>query len=263
MADNTMKIEERMVIEAVGVGKHTDPVGHVAICAWNETNKSEKAHGGHVDFIPAETPLPAKLMEIITKELQILVADGKRNTAVEVYTLLGGVVLKYRQIYKQYNLNKQNGVDELDLSQFHEPSFMNETYTKIVDNFAKALKALWDNGNIIRLVDSKLINYIELIVPEGVRIPRGTELKFVNSKASFKASNGYTYEIGARFKNLNREHGRVVILDEDTDYPVYAIKLSNNPSGRTLQLLNTRAGLYKLCPVQTVDRVAEMLENIA
>lgn len=257
----TNNIKSRVFMIALGRGKQTDPTGHYAYCAWDELS-NEKAHGGQDDFVPAEMPLYAQLLNVIATELELHVNEGMKDSSIEVYSILNGVVLKFREVMKQYNQNKANGIADLDIEAFYQ-NFMDEKQKSVVARFATALKTLWDNGNIVRVSDSNLINYVELMVPQGVKIPDGTVLKFANSKATFKASNGYSYEITARWKNFKRERATVRVFDAEGEYPVYAVKLSNQPSGRTLQLLMAKSNLYKLCPEHTVDRVAEMLEDVA
>ena len=66
---NPVTIENRIKMVVVGRGKKDDPVGHIANVVWNATKPQEAAHGAKEQFIPADCPLYAKALEVITTEL--------------------------------------------------------------------------------------------------------------------------------------------------------------------------------------------------
>ncbi|MBO7449513.1 MAG: hypothetical protein J6U54_04020 [Clostridiales bacterium] len=258
ISTNPVTIENRIKMVVVGRGKKDDPVGHIANVVWNATKPQEAAHGAKEQFIPADCPLYAKALEVITTELKTHLADGETNTAFDIYAMRQGVVLRYYQIAKAMKAAREAGT-ELDIESLYQ-DFMTDKERGIIAEFVDTLQKLLASKNYVRLYDANLINYVELAVPEGVKIPNGTVLKFDNGVATYKDKNGIAYEVSTRdWKNFKRDRATVQVFDEDTEYPVYATKFSSRPSGLNQELLLAKAELFKACPAYVCDRVGQAL----
>lgn len=256
--NNTVKIENRVKMVVVGRGKKDDPVGHIANVVWSATNPQEKAHGGKEQFVPAECPLYAEALKVITTELKAHLTEEKTNTAFDIYTMRQGVLLRYYQAAKLIKAAREN--DEPVAIEKMYQDFMGDTEREIIADFVDTLQKILDTKNYVRLYDANLINYVELVVPEGVKIPNGTALKFEGGVAHYKDGNGIVYDITTRdWKNFKRSNAVVQIFDEDTDYPVYATKFSSRPSGLNQELLLAKAELFKACPAYVCNRVGQAL----
>lgn len=234
--NNNMK---KINIIAIGRGSREDAQGKVALTMYREDSPWLEAVNEETTFDPAEISLRNVLIAKIVDSTRAMLDNGFKGI-INVYTLREGIVLKYYEIAKKMSEAHKNGTPFDVTSCFYD--FMNEGDKAAIAELADTIAEALEKGCLFRISDVSLVNYLELVVPEGVELHNGDKLNFVNGTAE----NGVTVR---GWKTFARKDAEVRVMNENR-YPVYVLRrsLGQNMPRRQAKLADVVTKLWAKCP---------------
>lgn len=242
---------ENIIIMSTFRGKKDDSEGKVATVDYIRGKEADPLYTKK--YVPKETPSYAQCFVSITTALKKY--EDKSGVAINIYAPRNGVAAKGWEISRKVSIANRTGTP-VDMDSLYQ-EFMGKFEQDAIKDYVDTLQKLLANKNIVRMNDIQLINYVELDIPEGITINEGEELMFENSVARVVTEDGLEFDIHARWKDFSRNKAKVAVFYKDTDYPVHAVKLSNNPKNLTAELLLARDELWKEVPEVVRNVVAE------
>ena len=235
MAENTKRIN--MVV--VGRGG-ADTAGKVAMTMYRADAPWLDAVNEEVEFDPKDISLRNVIIAKISEKTHELLGAGFVG-AINVHTLREGIVLKYYELAKKISASRNNGVP-FDLeSCYHE--FHTEGDKNAIAELANTIQDALDAGCQFRMGDVSLVNYLELVIPDGAEIKAGDKLTFVQGRTE----SGISVRSWATFERKNAE---VIVMNADSKYPIYVLRRS---TGQTMpkaqaKLADVVTKLWAKCP---------------
>ena len=258
---------KRLEIVAVGKGSIDDVQGKIALTAYRADDAKKEAYNmGEISeanrakmtaeqialeeakpfFNPREASLSTTL---INRECDVVNAmlDAGFVGNINIHTLLQGVTLKYREMAKYKKQARESGMP-FDVSLCFQPWHSEADKNAIVymsDTLDKALEKKCS----IRFIDVGLANYIELVVPAGLKIANGTVADFEGGKAMVADENGIKREVSVRnWPEFARKGAVIIKMARGSEkYPIYVLKRTLN-ADKTSKLEDVVSKNWKKCP---------------
>lgn len=238
MAENN--IMKKLNIVAVGRGSREDSEGTLALTMYREDTPWVDAVNEVTKFNPGEISLRNALIAKIDDAVHTMLEAGFKGV-INVYTLREGIVLKYYEIAKKMSEAHKNGVPFDVTTCFQD--FMTSGDKAAIAELAETIKTALDAKCVFRISDVSLVNYLELVVPNGVELHNGDKLNFIDGVAE----NGVTVR---NWKGFARKDAEVRVINENSAYPVYALRrsLGQNMPRRQAKLADVVTKLWAKCP---------------
>ena len=231
---------KRINIVAVGRGSRDDNEGKAALTMYRADAPWMEAANEEITFNPSDISLRNVLIAKIVDATHDLLDSGFVG-AINVYTIREGLVLKYYELSKKISASRREGTI-FDVSTCYR-DFMTEGDKNAIAELANTIQDALDAGCQFRISDASLVNYVELVVPDGVELHEGDKLDFVNGVAE----NGVTVR---SWKGFERKNAEVHIMNAQSEYPVYVLKRStaqNMPKAQ-MKLTDAVNKLWAKCP---------------
>lgn len=237
---NNMANVKRINMVVVGRGSRDDAEGKVALTMYRADAPYLEAVNEEMAFNPADITLRNAIIAKISEKTHELLGAGFVGS-INVYTLREGITLKYFEIAKKVAHSRNTGEPFEIESCYRE--FMTDGDKNAVAELANTLQDALDAGCQFRLSDVSMVNYLELVVPDGVELKAGDKLDF----AQGKTANGISVRNWATFERKNAE---VIVMNADSEYPIYALKRSTASAMPKAQakLADVVTKLWAKCP---------------
>lgn len=236
MADKIKRIN----MGITGRGSADDVEGKVAFNMYRADAPWLEAVNEVNTFDPKSISLRNVIIgKIVAKTHELL--DAGFVGSINIYTLREGIVLKYYELAKKISYSRKNGTIFDVTSCYRE--FHTDADKEAIKALADTIQDALDAGCQFRMYDISLVNYLELVVPEGVELHAGDKLNFVKGKTE----NGVSVRSWATFE---RKDAEVIVMNADNEYPIYVLRRStsqNMPKAQA-KLADVVTKLWAKCP---------------